>query len=80
MENKYICPKCGGNLTYWTETVIETRKQVDPITGKLCGRKTVCTASGAGNEGLECLACGWEYNTVSLRGKHSGNFITNRAA
>ena len=63
MNNRYICPQCGG------ESVIETRRKINPRTGRVYKKiEKAPNDSESGNEGIACKECGWCFNTISYRG------------
>jgi hypothetical protein len=60
MDNKFICPKCGGNIRYWQEYSFTKTKNINPKTGKPV--KTVRTSKpeiSDGLRGFECCKCDW---------------------
>lgn len=70
MSNKFVCPQCGGQLYYWTETVLERKYKVNSRTGKInktCAKQqTYGLGNAIDNEGFTCDDCGWTLNTISL--------------
>ena len=68
-EKIFVCPKCQGELFYWTEEVLETRRKINPHTGKILKARITFkgdTTTGSGTEGVRCKECGWMINTISL--------------
>lgn len=77
-DNKFICPECGGELFYWSEIVNEERRTINPKTGHI-NKKVTCIKGKKGdngNEGVQCVDCGWIYNTISLK-SNTGDFIND---
>lgn len=72
---KEVCPICSGQLKYWTESVVERKRIVNPKTGTLSKKvdTIIGDSSEGGNEGIECTRCGWIYNTINLMGSHEVN-------
>lgn len=52
---KYVCPKCGGRLIYWSEFLYEERQVVNPKTGELYSKKVKTKPEELDNMfGLKC--------------------------
>jgi hypothetical protein len=59
-----VCPKCGGALVYWKEKIITLEYPVNFETGKINKRSSNSIKESTDNEGYECKACGFLYNTI----------------
>ena len=70
LSDKFVCPQCGKQLYYWTETVLERKYKVNSKTGKInkipCSQQTYGYGNFTDNEGFICDNCGWTLNTASL--------------
>jgi len=65
MDNKFVCPVCGGNIRYWQEYAIDKLQNINPKTGKPV--KTVKHGELKqldDHRGFECCntECSWQIN------------------
>ena len=61
MENKYVCPKCGGKLVYWITLYSEKIRTINPKTGVLSKTIKKGNLCEGDTMGFRCTKCGFEY-------------------
>ena len=55
--NRYVCPKCGGQLAFWEEEVHETQIKINKKTGQLCKKKKLIKSNSGDMQGIMCTCC-----------------------
>ena len=66
--NRYVCPKCGGQLAFWEEEVHETQIKIDKKTGQLCKKKKLIKSNSGDMQGIMCTCCDLSCNWINEKG------------
>lgn len=64
-KEKFVCPRCGGQLAFWKEEYIETQIKISKRTGKLYKKKKVVRADIGDMQGIICTSCNLSHNWIS---------------